>query len=68
MQTYKIPLVPGPVQVSQVVRDVYLQAFGAANIERDFTDCYQKTTQNLQQILATNNDIAIMTGEGMLVL
>lgn len=68
MQTYAIPLVPGPVSVPAAVRAVYETDYGSADLEEDFFLLYSRAEANLQQILGTQNQIAIQTGEGMLAL
>ncbi len=68
MKTYRIPLVPGPTRVPQAVRDAYLVDYGSADLEPEFFDLYRNTQAALQQILKTNSDAAIMTGEGMVAL
>lgn len=68
MQTYPIPLVPGPVSVPQAVRDVYQIDFGSADLEEEFFQLYADCEARLQQMLATSNDVTIQSGEGMLAL
>lgn len=68
MKTYPIPMVPGPVSVPADVLAAYHTNFGSADIETDFLDLYNQTEINLQQVMATRNKIAILTGEGMLAL
>lgn len=68
MQTYPIPLVPGPVSVPQAVREVYLTDYGSPDLEEDFFTLYAACEQQLQQILATCNAVTIQSGEGMLAL
>ena len=68
MQTYPIPMVPGPVRVPQEVLAAYQQDYGSADLEPEFLELYNQTEENLQQILATNNTVVIHTGEGMIAL
>ncbi len=68
MQTYSIPLVPGPVSVPQAVRDVYRTDFGSADLEEEFFQLYGECERQLQQVLATQNAVTIHSGEGMLAL
>lgn len=68
MQTYPIPLVPGPVSVPQAVREVYLTDYGSPDLEADFFELYTACEGQLQEILATRNDVTIHSGEGMLAL
>jgi aspartate aminotransferase-like enzyme len=68
MKTYPIPMVPGPVHVPEEVFAAYSQDFGSGDLETDFLELYNRTEANLQRILATQNRVAIQTGEGMLAL
>jgi aspartate aminotransferase-like enzyme len=68
MKTYPVPMVPGPVSVPPEVLQSYLTNYGSADLEPDYLELYRQTEANLQQIFATQNQIAIMTGEGMLAL
>lgn len=68
MQTYKIPLIPGPVSVPEAVRAVYQINYGSPDLEEDFFQLYIACERGLQQILATRNQVAIQSGEGMLAL
>jgi aspartate aminotransferase-like enzyme len=68
MQTYPIPLVPGPVSVPQAVRDVYLTDYGSPDLEDDFFELYTTCESQLQTILGTGSDVTIHSGEGMLAL
>ncbi|MEX1021061.1 MAG: aminotransferase class V-fold PLP-dependent enzyme [Litorilinea sp.] len=68
MLSYAIPLVPGPVRVPAEIRAIYQTDFGSADMETEFFELYGRCEQGLQQILATENPIAILSGEGMLAL
>lgn len=68
MKTYPIPMVPGPVRVPPEVLQAYLTDYGSADLEPEYLDLYRQTQVSLQQIFGTRNEIAIMTGEGMLAL
>jgi aspartate aminotransferase-like enzyme len=68
MQTYSIPMVPGPVSVRPGVLQAYQIDYGSADLEPEFLELYNRTEANLQKIFATQNRIAIQTGEGMLAL
>src|SRR5512142_2973094 len=68
MKTYPVPMVPGPVKVPAEVLQAYLTDYGSADLEPEYLDLYRETEANLQQIFCTQNSIALMTGEGMLVL
>jgi aspartate aminotransferase-like enzyme len=68
METYPIPMVPGPVKVPDDVLAVYRHNFGSGDLEDEFLDLYNRTEANLQQIFNTRNKVVIQTGEGMLSL
>ncbi len=68
MQTYSIPMVPGPVKVPDEVLKAYLTNYGSSDMEPEFLDLYNRTEKQLQQVFATKNKVVIMTGEGMIVL
>ena len=68
MQTYPIPMVPGPVLVPDAIRQVYLQPYGSGDLETEFIDLYTRTQRRLKEIFTTRDDIVIMSGEGMLGL
>lgn len=68
MKTYPIPMVPGPVRVSPEVLQAYLTDYGSADIEPEYIDLYRQVEADLQAIFTTRNQIAIMSGEGMLAL
>lgn len=68
MKTYAIPMVPGPVKVPAEVLQAYLTDYGSADLEPEYVELYRQTESDLQKIFGTHNQIAIMTGEGMLAL
>ncbi len=68
MQTYPIPMVPGPVKVPDDVLAVYQVNYGSADLEVEFLELYQHTEEKLQQILATQNQVVIQMGECLLAL
>jgi aspartate aminotransferase-like enzyme len=68
MNTYPIPMIPGPVRVPPEVRKVYETDFGSGDLEPEFLELYNRTEANLQRIFATQNKVVIQTGEGMLAL
>lgn len=68
MQTYSIPMVPGPVKVAQEVLDAYQVNYGSGDLETEFLDLYNRTEADLQKVFGTKNRVAIQTGEGMLAL
>jgi aspartate aminotransferase-like enzyme len=68
MQSYQIPLVPGPVSVPAAVRSVYQIDFASADLEEDFFDLYATCERKLQRVLGAGVPVTIQTGEGMLAL
>jgi aspartate aminotransferase-like enzyme len=66
--TYDIPLVPGPTRVPESVRRAYLTDYGSADLEPEYSQLYADVQEQLCAILGTKNQIAIMTGEGMIAL
>ena len=66
METYKIPLVPGPVSVPEALRAVYQIDYGSADLEEEFFNLYAGCERGLQTILATRHQVTIQSGEGML--
>lgn len=68
MKVYSIPMVPGPVQVPSPILQAYLTDYGSADLEPEYLDLYRQTQAGLQQVFGTRNDIAILSGEGMLAL
>ena len=68
METYPIPMIPGPVRVPAEILEAYQKDYGSADLEKEFLDLYNRTEADLQQILATRSKVAIFTGEGMLAL
>lgn len=68
METYPIPMVPGPVRVPEIVLRSMQVDFGSGDLEPEFLDLYNRTERQLQEIYATTNSVLIMTGEGMLAL
>lgn len=68
METYPIPMVPGPVRVPQEVLRAMQVDYGSGDLEPEFLDLYNQTEQLLRQIYASENSVVIMTGEGMLAL
>lgn len=68
MLTYDIPLVPGPTAVPESVRRAYLTDYASSDMEPEYSQLYAAVQEQLRSILATQNQIAIMTGEGMIAL
>jgi aspartate aminotransferase-like enzyme len=68
VRTYEIPLVPGPTSVPEEVLEAYACDYGSADLEDEFFDLYAAVERQLQEIMGTSNQMAIMMGEEMLVL
>jgi aspartate aminotransferase-like enzyme len=68
MLTYDIPLVPGPTRVPESVRRAYLTDYGSADLEPEYGQLYADVQEQLRAVLGTKNQIAVMTGEGMIAL
>ncbi len=68
MQTYAIPLVPGPVAIPEAVRAAYQVDYGSADMEEEFFGLYGACERDLQALLGTANSVSIQSGEGMLAL
>jgi aspartate aminotransferase-like enzyme len=68
MRTYPIPMVPGPVRVPEAVLQEYLTQYGSGDFEPEFLELYEQTARSLQELMATNNQVIIHTGEGMIAL
>ena len=68
MLTYRIPLIPGPTRVPESVRRAYLTDYASSDVEPEYYQLYADVQEQLRAILATQNQIAIMTGEGMIGL
>ena len=66
MQTYKIPLVPGPVSIPEEIRLVYGQDFGSSDMEDEFFKLYEECEHGLREILGTKNRVAILSGKACL--
>ena len=68
METYAIPLVPGPVSVPAAVRAAYAVDYGSADLEDEFFALYGRCEAKLQRVLGASTSVTIQTGEGMLAL
>jgi len=64
----KYHLVPGPTQVSEKVLNAFVENLASSDFEDEFWDDYEGLQKILQEILHTSNEIAIMSGEGMVIL
>lgn len=59
---------PGPTKVPENVLGIAAADFGSADVEPEFLELYNKCVSNLQTLYGTENDVLILTGEGMLAL
>lgn len=63
-----LPMVAGPVTVPDKVLAAMACDYGSGQIEADFLQLYHNTGRNLAKLMGTQNDVVLMTGEGMLAL
>jgi aspartate aminotransferase-like enzyme len=68
MLIYDIPLIPGPTSVPESVRRAYLTDYASSDVEPEYSQLYADVQDQLRIILGTENQMAIMTGEGMIAL
>lgn len=68
MQTYTIPLVPGPTAVAPEVLQAYQVDYASGDLEPEYAGLYSQVQENLRLILKTRNQIAVITGEAMVGL
>ena len=68
METYRIPMVPGPTSVAAEVLAAYQKNYGSPDLEPEYYELYERTEKQLQELLRTKNRVAIMSGEAMVVL
>ena len=63
-----IPMVAGPVTLHPDVVAAMARDYGSGQIEPDFLPLYKETSEKLARLMYTDDDVILMTGEGMLVL
>ena len=63
-----IPMVAGPVTLHPSVIEVMAKDYGSGQIEPDFLPLYKETAGKLARLMATDDDVVLMSGEGMLAL
>ncbi len=69
MQSYAaIPMIPGPVSVHPKVLEALAHDYGSGQVEEDFLPLYATTSKKIATLMGTQNDVVLMTGEGMLAL
>jgi aspartate aminotransferase-like enzyme len=65
METYPIPMAPGPVVVPPEILAIYQNNYGSADLEPEFLELYNRTEENLRLIMGTRSRVIINTAEGM---
>ncbi|SBV98969.1 Serine-pyruvate transaminase [uncultured delta proteobacterium] len=63
-----IPMVAGPVTLHPDVIEAIARDYGSGQIEPDFLPLYKETAGKLAGLMGTDDDVVLMTGEGMLAL
>lgn len=63
-----IPMVAGPVTLHPDVVPAIARDYGSGQIEPDFLPYYKETADKLATLMNTDDDVVLMTGEGMLAL
>lgn len=63
-----IPMVAGPVTLHPDVIEAIARDYGSGQIEPDFLPLYKETAGKLARLMYTDDDVVLMTGEGMLAL
>lgn len=63
-----IPMYPGPVTLHPDVLEAMGKDYGSGQSEPDFLSFYKETADKLATLMRTQNDVVMMSGEGMLAL
>ena len=63
-----IPMVAGPVTLHPAVIQAMAKDYGSGQSEPDFLPLYRETAGKLATLMSTDDDVILMTGEGMLAL
>lgn len=63
-----IPMVAGPVTLHPDVVAAMARDYGSGQIQPDFLPLYKETSEKLARLMYTDDDVVLMTGEGMLAL
>jgi aspartate aminotransferase-like enzyme len=61
-------MIPGPVTLHPDVVSALCRDFGSGQVEPEFMPFYDKTSKNVARLMGTQNDVVLMSGEGMLAL
>jgi len=66
----KMPLImtPGPTYIGEEVRNALAQPITNPDLDPAFFEFYKSTCEKLQRLLNTNNEVLILSGEGILGL
>jgi len=63
-----IPMIPGPTTIHPDVLAAMAKDYGSGQVESEFLAMYADVGRSLARFMATDNDVVLMTGEGMLAL
>jgi aspartate aminotransferase-like enzyme len=63
-----IPMVPGPVTLHPEALAAMARDYGSGQSEPDFLPFYKDTADKLARLMRSEDDVVIMSGEGMLAL
>lgn len=63
-----IPMIPGPTTVPPQVLAAMGRDYGSGQSEPEFLALYADVGRSLARLMETDNDVVLMTGEGMLAL
>jgi aspartate aminotransferase-like enzyme len=63
-----VPMIPGPTTVHPKVLAALSRDYGSGQVEREFLDLYADLGKGLARLMETENNVVIMTGEGMMAL
>lgn len=61
-------MTPGPTEIAESVRNAMAQPITNPDLDLEFFDFYAEMISKLQNILNTENDVIVMSGEGILGL
>jgi aspartate aminotransferase-like enzyme len=61
-------MLPGPTTLHPRVLEAMHQDYGSGQVDEHFLPFYAQTGKKLASLMGTDNDVALMTGEGMLAL
>lgn len=61
-------MTPGPTEIAESVRKAMAQPITNPDLDPEFFDFYAEMVSKLQNILQTENDVIVMSGEGILGL